>query len=90
MGYRSKNKIGPFLNEKDELLVRSCKMLGLSVDDTLAVYQILQSEEEVFNFSIYAIENMFDTPDPIDVILAACEIKEELDNQKRPNLKHLL
>lgn len=34
-------------------------MLGLSVDDTLAVYQILQSEEE-------------------------------LENKKRPNLKHLL
>ena len=90
MGYRSKNKKEPSLSEKDEMLVSSCKMLGLSIDDTLAVYQILQSEEEVFYFSIYALGNMFDTPDPVDVILAACEIKEELENKKRPNLKHLL
>ena len=33
---------------------------------------------------------MFEQPDPVDVILAACEIKEELENQKHSNLKHLL
>ena len=65
-------------------------MLGLSTDDILAVYQILQSEEEVLYFSMYTLRNMFNMPDPVDVILAACEIKEELENQKRPNLKHLL
>lgn len=65
-------------------------MLGLSTEDTLAVYEILQTEEEVLYFSMYTLRNMLDTPDPVDVILAACEIKEDLENQKRPNLKHLL
>ena len=90
MGYRSKNKKETALSEKDEMLIRCCMMLGLSTDDTLAVYQILQSEEEVFYFSIYALRNMFDKPDPVDVILAACKIHEELDNRKHTNLKHLL
>jgi hypothetical protein len=54
------------------------------------VYEILQREEEVLYFSMYTLRNMFDTPDPVDVILAACEIKEDFENQKRPNLKHLL
>ena len=90
IGYRSKNKKSPALSEKDEMLIRSCMMLGLSTDDTLAVYQILQSEEEVLYFSMYTLRNMFNKPDPADVILAACEIKEELENQKHSNLKHLI
>jgi hypothetical protein len=90
MGYRSKNKQEHSLSGKDQLLIRSCKMLGLSTEDTLAVYEILQREEEVLYFSMYTLRNMFDTPDPVDVILAACEIKEDLENQKHPNIKHLL
>lgn len=89
-GYRSKNKKETALSEKDEMLIRSCMMLGLSTDDILAVYQILQSEEEVLYFSMYTLRNMFNKPDPVDVILAACEIKEELENKNHPNLKHLL
>jgi hypothetical protein len=53
-------------------------VLGLSTDDTLAVYQILQSEEEVLYFSMYTLRNMFNKLDPVNVILSACEIKEEL------------
>ena len=90
MGYRSKNKKETALSEKDEMLIRSCMMLGLSTDDILAVYQILQSEEEVLYFSMYTLRNMFNKPDPVDVISAACEIKEELENKNHPNLKHLL
>lgn len=56
----------------------------------LAVYRILRSEEEVLYFSIYSLRNMFDKPDHVDVILSACEIKEELDNQKCSNFKTLL
>lgn len=90
MGYRSKNKKEPDLSSKDKSFISSCSILGLSSDDALALYQILQTEEEVFYFSLYALRNMLEQPDPIDVIFAACEIKEELENQKRPNLKHLL
>ena len=90
MGYRSKNKKETALSEKDEMLIRNCMMLGLSTDDILAVYQILQSEEEVLHFSMYTLRNMFNKPDSVDVILAACEIHEELENRKHPNLKHLL
>jgi hypothetical protein len=90
MGYRSKNKKETALSEKDEMLIRSCMMLGLSTDDILAVYQILQSEEEVLHFSMYTLRNMFNKPDPVDVILVACEIHEELENRKYTNLKHLL
>ena len=90
MGYRSKNKKEPDLSSKDKSFISACSILGLSADDALALYQILETEEEVFYFSIYALGNMFKRPDPVDVILAACEIKEELENQKRPNLKHLL
>ena len=90
MGFRSKNKKESELSSKDQSFISSCSILGLSSDDALAVYQILQSEEEVFYFSIYALRNMFDKPDPVDVILAACEIHEELENRKHPNLKHLL
>ena len=79
---------------RNQLCVAKMKVLshlvGLSSDDALAVYQILQSDEELFYFSLYALRNIFEKPDPVDVILAACEIKEELENQKRPNLKHLL
>ena len=49
-----------------------------------------KGKRELFYFSLYALRNMLEKPDPVDVILAACEIKEELENQKRPNLKHLL
>jgi hypothetical protein len=90
MGYRSKNKKEPELSSKDKSFISSCSILGLSSDDALALYQILQTEEEVFYFSLYALRNMLEQPDPVDVVLAACEIKEELENQKRPNLKHLL
>ena len=90
MGYRSKNKKESELSSKDQSFISSCSILGLSSDDALALYQILQTEEEVFYFSLYALKNMLEQPDPVDVILAACEIKEELENQKRPNLKHLL
>ena len=91
MGYRSNNKKEPALSSKDESFISSCRLLGLSADDALALYQILQTEEELFYFSLYAIRNMLEQPDHVDVILlAACEIKEELENQKRPNLKHLL
>ena len=90
MGYRSKNKKEPDLSSKDKSFISSCSILGLSSDDALALYQILQTEEEVFYFSMYALRHMLEQPDPVDVILAACEIKEELENQKRPNLKHLL
>ena len=90
MGFRRKNNKEPALSSKDESFISSCRLLGLSSDDALAVYQILQSDEELFYFSVYALRNMFEKPDPVDVILAACEIKEELENQKRPNLKHLL
>ena len=90
MGYRSKNKKEPELSSKDKSFISSCRLLGLSSDDALAVYQILQTEEEVFYFSMYALRHMLEQPDPVDVILAACEIKEELENQKHPNLKHLL
>ena len=90
MGYRSKNKKEPELSSKDKLFISSCGILGLSGEDALALYQILQTEEEVFYFSMYALRHMLKQPDPVDVILAACEIKEELENQKHPNLKHLL
>ena len=90
MGFRRKNNKEPTLSSKDESFISSCRLLGLSSDDALAVYQILQSDEELFYFSVYALRNMFEKPNPVDVILAACEIKEELENQKRPNLKHLL
>ena len=90
MGYRSKNKKEPDLSSKDKSFISACSILGLSADDALALYQILETEEEVFYFSIYALGNMFERPAPVDVILAACEIKEELENQKRPHLKHLL
>ena len=90
MGYRSKNKKEPELSSKDKSFISSCSILGLSSDDALALYQILQTEEEVFYFSLYALRNMLEQPDPVDVILAACEIKEELENKNHPNLKHLL
>ena len=90
MGYRSKNKKEPDLSSKDKSFISACSILGLPADDALALYQILETEEEVFYFSLYALRNMLEQPDPVDVILAACEIKEELENQKRPNLKHLL
>ena len=53
MGFRSKNKKEPALSSKDESFISSCRLLGLSADDALALYQILQTEEELFYFSLY-------------------------------------
>ena len=65
------------MTREEELLIDGCKLMGLSCDETLIVYQILLSPEQVSDMLEWMIENIRNDLKPIDVILAAVQMKHK-------------
>ena len=65
------------MTRKEELLVDGCKLIGLSNDETLLVFQLLRTEEEFSDMLDWLIKNIKSRPKPIYIIMAAGEIQEK-------------
>ena len=74
------------MTREQELLIDGCKLMGLSCDETLIVYQILLSPEQVSDMLDWMIENIRKDLKPIDVILAAGEIQMKHKGKEFYNL----
>ena len=63
------------ITKREELLVRGCKLMGLSREDAVLVYRIQSSADEIEEMLVWMAQNIKSQPKPIDVIVAACEIQ---------------
>ena len=75
------------MTREQELLIDGCKLMGLSCDETLIVYQILLSPEQVSDMLDWMIENIRKDLKPIDVILADGEIQMKHKGKEFYNLE---
>lgn len=75
------------MSHDNQGLVLGCLHFGLSEEEILAVCQILTHKDAVFYMLIWILRNWNNNCDSVEVILAACEIEEELEIQEYPNLK---
>lgn len=69
------------LTKQEKVLMDGCKLLGLNFDEFLAIYQILLTEEQVLDMIVWMNKNIKSHPEPMDLILAACEIQEKYKNR---------
>ena len=59
------------MTRKQELIIDGCKLLGLSNDETISVFQILRNEKEFSDMLDWLIENIESKPTSVEVIVAA-------------------
>ena len=65
------------MTKNEELLMDGCKLLGMSFEDFLSVYQILLTPEQVLDMIVWLRENIERKPEPMELVIAACEIQEK-------------
>ena len=75
------------LTKQEKVLMDGCKLLGLGFDEFLAIYQILLTEEQVLDMIMWMHKNIKSHPEPMDLILAACEIQEKYKRKESSNVK---
>ncbi len=71
------NYIDIIMTYIEELLIDGCKIYDLSKEEAAAVLQILLTQEQVIDMLKWMQQNIHCNHDPIDVIIAACEIQTD-------------